>query len=169
MSNSRTIKELKIIRLNQGFTPGFTMVELLMAIALVSILAAIAGVQYIDFRTEAKISMSEKKLYELRDALSGNPEFVANGNYVKPGLIVDVGAVPSSLSALISQGSYSSFNMYEKRGWRGPYINSSVSGWSLDAWGTAISYYASSRVIKSCGKDAICDGANATDDISVSF
>lgn len=165
MRNSATANKIQPL----GSASGFTMVELVMAIGLIAILATIAGVQYIDFRTEAKIKMTEKKLYEIRDALAGNPEFVANGTYTKPGMIVDLGAVPASLSALVSQGSYSSFSMYEKRGWRGPYINSSVSGWSTDAWGTAISYYASSRVIKSCGSDAICGGANATDDISVSF
>src|SRR5438093_849087 len=102
------------------YRSGFTMVEVLMTISLVGILAAVATTQFIDYRNDAKIAVTNKKLNELREALVGNPEIIANGQYVKPGIAIDLGSVPSSLGALASQGSYSSFDLYEKRGWRGP-------------------------------------------------
>lgn len=152
-----------------NLSSGFTMVEALMTIGLISILSAIATTQYIDFRKEAKTAVTNKKMAEIREALVGNPEIIANGQYVKQGIIIDVAGTPSALSALVSQGSYSSYSIYEKRGWRGPYVNSSVADWSKDAWGTTFSYSGSSRWIKSCGSDAICGGANASDDITLAF
>lgn len=148
---------------------AFTMVEMLMAIGLVSILSAVATTQYIDYRNEARITMTNKKLLEFREALAGNPELVANGQYIKTGIIIDLKQVPSSLTDLISQGSHSSYDLYEKMGWRGPYLNSAAVNWNLDAWGNAIIYNASSRFIQSCGVDGICGDANAADDITVDF
>lgn len=148
---------------------GFTMVELLMTITLISVLSAIATTQYIDYRNDARHAVTEKKLLEFRDALAGNPELVANGQFIKPGIIIDIKQVPSSLSDLVSQGAYASYDVYEKIGWRGPYINVNAVNWNLDAWGNAVNYNASSRFIQSCGPDNICGGANAADDITINF
>lgn len=148
---------------------GFTMVEMLMTISLIAVLSGVATVQFIDYRKEAKTAVTNKKLGELREAINGNPELIANGQYVKPGFIVDTGTVPTALSDLASQGSFSSFDMYEKRGWRGPYVNTNPGGdttWSQDAWGTAFSYGASSRIIRSCGDDKTCA---TSDDLTISF
>ncbi|MEZ4814166.1 MAG: type II secretion system protein GspG [Bdellovibrionota bacterium] len=148
---------------------GFTMVELLMTITLIAVISAVATTQYIDYRDDARRTITEKKLYEYRDALAGNPELLANGSYIKPGIIIDVREVPTSLDALVSQGSYSSYDVYEKRGWRGPYVNSAAANWNVDAWGNPISYDSTSRTLKSCGPDGICGDTFASDDITVGF
>jgi prepilin-type N-terminal cleavage/methylation domain-containing protein len=149
---------------------GFTMVEMLMTISLVAVLSAVATTQFIDYRKEAKTAVTNKKLSELREAITGNPDLIANGQYVKPGFIVDTGSVPAALEDLAVQGSaYPNFDMYEKRGWRGPYINTTPGGdttWSQDGWGTTLSYSASSRTITSCGNDKTCGNA---DDLTISF
>jgi prepilin-type N-terminal cleavage/methylation domain-containing protein len=145
---------------------GFTMVEILMSISLLSVLVAVATTQYMDYRKEAKTAVTNKKLVELREALIGNPEIINNGQYTKPGIINDLGAVPSAISNLETQGSYSSYSMYEKTGWRGPYVNN-VSGWSQDGWGTAIVYNAGPRTLVSCGDDRNC--ATVSDNIVVPF
>lgn len=156
-------------------TRGFTLVEMLMAIVLVGILSAVAATRYLDFRNEARIATTQKKLFELREAIVGNPELVANGQYVKPGIMIDLGFNSStiaslSLSTLVSQGSYSSFDVYEKRGWRGPYVDTGNGAiWSKDAWGTNFSFSAAGRELRSCGKDLTCGGSSSADDIVIPF
>lgn len=150
-------------------TAAFTMVEMLMTISLVAVLGGIATVQFIDYRKDAKIAVTNKKLAELREAIVGNPDLVANGAYVKPGFIIDTGSVPASLDDLVTQGAYSSFDMYEKKGWRGPYVNTVPGGgvsWSQDGWGTNLNYSAGARTITSCGDNKTCGNS---DDITVSF
>lgn len=151
---------------------GFTMVELLMTITLVGILSGVATVQFIDYRKEAKTAVTNKKMSEIVEALVGNPSIVANGQYVKSGIIVDVGEVPATLESLATIGSYDAYDLYEKKGWRGPYVNTNSGAgqtWSQDAWGTNFSYSQGTRILTSCGPDLICGDGNAADDIALPF
>ncbi len=150
----------------QKYTRGLTMVELLMTIALASILSTVATIQFIDYRLEAKIAATNKTMGEIREALVGNTDIVANGTYVRPGIIVDLGEVPPSLDILVTQSTYPNFDHFEKRGWRGPYVNSNVTTWSKDAWNNNLVYSQGDRELKSMGPDGIVDTA---DDIVVTF
>jgi len=148
---------------------GFTLIEILMTIMIMGILGAVAMVSFIDYGKEAKLSVTQKRLAEFKVAISGDPQLVVNGEYIKQGFIADNGSLPTSLNDLVTQGSYPAYSYITKRGWRGPYVDSTVSGWNQDAWGTTFSYSATSRTVTSCGPDTICGGANAADDISISF
>ena len=140
-----------------------------MTIMLMGILAAVALTNFIDFGKEAKTNVTQKRLAELKEALIGNPELVINGEYIKKGLIADVGSIPTSIDDLVTQGSFDDYSFITKRGWRGPYVNSSVTDWNKDGWGIAIVYSAAGRTLKSCGPDRVCGGGNAADDITISF
>lgn len=148
------------------FNAGFTIVELLMVILLVSILSAVALPQFIDFRTDAKIAVTKEKLNAFKLALLGDARQVVNGQPTSPGFIKNLGSPPSSLNDLVAIGSQASYDPFSKRGWNGPYLDSSESSWNLDGWGTALVYNSVSRSITSCGPDKTCGNA---DDISINF
>jgi prepilin-type N-terminal cleavage/methylation domain-containing protein len=149
---------------------GFTMVELLMAIAVVGIISVVILPQYIDYRTDAKVAMARDKLLEIREALSGNSNLVANGKFMKRGFILDVGVVPGDLNALVSQGSYSSRNSFTGRGWNGAYLKGNITNdtnWKLDPWGNPIFWNAATRTLTICGPDLQCFAPHDADDIVV--
>jgi general secretion pathway protein G len=69
---------------------GFTLVELLIVISLISILAAMGIVQYKNSVTSAKESVLRTDLFRMRDGID---QYYA-----------DKGKYPSSLDALVSEG-----------------------------------------------------------------
>jgi prepilin-type N-terminal cleavage/methylation domain-containing protein len=151
---------------------AFTMVELLMVILLIGVVSTVVGTQFIDFRQEAKIAVTKKRMSEIREALLGNPDLIEGGKFVKPGLIIDVGEVPETIDSLVTQGSYPDFDYYAKKGWRGPYVNPNIgeaNSWKKDGWGTDFLYNKDIRTLSSCGPDKLCGEANAADDITLAF
>lgn len=146
---------------------GFTYIELMVTIVLVAIFSFVSGPSFVDFFKSAKTKVTERRLADLKKAIVGDPELVANGRYLKPGFENDVGSIPTALSDLSTQGSYDTYDPFTKLGWRGPYVDTNNTDWSLDAWGTAFSYDTDARTITSCGPDGDCDEAD--DNLSISF
>jgi general secretion pathway protein G len=70
--------------------PGFTLVELLIVISLISILAAMGLVQYKNSVTSTKESVLRTDLFRMRDAID---QYYA-----------DKGKYPSALDSLVSEG-----------------------------------------------------------------
>ena len=73
-----------------GAREGFTLVELLIVISLISILAAMGIVQYRNSVTSAKESVLHTDLFRMRDAID---QYYA-----------DKGKYPSTLDSLVSEG-----------------------------------------------------------------
>lgn len=152
---------------------GFTLIELLMAISLLAILSLIGISQYINFSDEARESVTLEKLSALKFAIVGDARMLAAGKSTNMGYEEHCLAPPTALADLVTQPGAgtcaAAYDPYLKRGWRGPYINSSDANWSNDAWGTALEYYVTgppARTIRSCGPDETCGNA---DDLSVTF
>lgn len=145
---------------------GFTIVELLMVILIVGILSGVMLPQFIDFRSDAKISVTKEKLNAFKLALDGDSRQVVNGQAVSPGFLKHLGAAPTSLNDLVAQGTQANYDPFSKKGWNGPYLDSSDSNWNKDAWGTALVYSAANKTITSCGPNKTCGNA---DDISITF
>jgi prepilin-type N-terminal cleavage/methylation domain-containing protein len=145
---------------------GFTLVEMLMVILIMGILSRVAFSTYVDFAKDAKSTVTTSRLSELKIALLGDARMVSSGRFTSPGFINQVGNVPVTLTDLASQGTYSAYDPFNKKGWNGPYVNTSEPNWSKDAWGISFQYNSATRTIKSCGPDKVCGNA---DDITVTF
>jgi len=140
---------------------GFTLIELVIIIAVLTILAAIAIPSIGNLIETSRVNSTEAELSELKKAIVGSPQVVGNGNYVSRGFENDVGFAPSRLQDLVSKpDTVSSYNRITGLGWNGPYIDSSNGDYLRDAWDSTFVYAAATRTITSVGS-----GAN----ISVSF
>ncbi|MGZ3711943.1 MAG: type II secretion system protein [Bdellovibrionota bacterium] len=139
---------------------GFTLIEILMVVLLVSIVSTVAIVKMIDFRSDAKAAVTRERLSSFRDAIVGDASLNRNG------YLSHMNAVPTSLNDLTTRGVQPVYDPINKIGWNGPYIDGNVIGWNLDGWGVAYVYSAAARTITSCGPDKTCGNA---DDISVTF
>lgn len=139
---------------------GFTLIEILMVVLLVSIVSAFAIPQFIDFRKDAKIAVTQDRLNSFRLAITGD------ARTQRTGYISHMGAIPSNLTDLTTKGTKVDYDPISKTGWNGPYVDSTVTDWNLDAWGTALVYSSSGRSIKSCGPNKTCGDS---DDLTVTF
>lgn len=133
---------------------GLTLIELLMAITLVGILSTVAISQYLDFTKDARIAVTKERLHELKRALIGDPRLVGNGQFLQPGYYSDMQGLPLTLDDLGSLPvGASDYDPVTKRGWRGPYVDTTNPDWKNDAWGQEILYSGAARTLTSKGPD----------------
>ena len=156
-----------------GFTQGFTLIEVMMTILVISILATIGVTQFTDFGNDARIATTNEKLMALKTAINGDPHLYAAGEYSKAGFEAHCRAPPVILADLITMPGAGVcsvvYDPFLKTGWRGPYVSSTDPSYDKDAWGTTLEYFVvgpPARTIRSCGRDKTCGN---TDDLSVTF
>ncbi len=158
---------------------GFSLIEVLLLLILLALLVGIALARFGNLTLGAQVTATRERLQNIREAIIGNASLVAAGEYTAPGYWGDMGRLPSALSELSTQGGQPAWNKYTKRGWNGPYIESSQFN---DVWGSAICFRTaacsspcpavttSSRsfTLQSAGPDGIlCNGDDVT--LSASF
>jgi len=160
---------------------GLTLIEILMAIGLVSILAVVGIGAFSDSLTEQKFNATTSKLEQIRIAVVGDPTMKEGGTRSSFGYLGDVGDFPTTAQGLaaltaaatgISAYSVSSANRIGV-GWRGPYVTASglsAVSWT-DGWGGTLTYAysAGSVTVTSLGANLAAGGTGFDQDLSLSI
>lgn len=107
---------------------GFTFIEVILALILIGILAALAANLLANSLDQSRFNATFKEMNEIQMALVGNPELTNAGVRSDFGFVGDMGALPTSLTQLLEQGAQPAWAIYDAAlgtgtGWRGPYID----------------------------------------------
>ena len=140
---------------------GFTLLEIIIALAIIAILAAAATPMVLQRMLDARIQTTQEEARALYDAMVGRE--ADPGSF---GFVGDMGRLPASFEQLVEPSGLPAYSVQTRgvgMGWKGPYINSgsSPSDYLLDAFGRPYSG-ASTGQVRSAGPDGI---AGTADDI----
>lgn len=113
---------------------GFTLIELVMVIAIIGIISAVATIQMIPSLETARIEATKSEMQALAFAIVGNPDVYTNGARSDFGYVGDIGALPPNLDALTVNPGFAT--------WDGPYIKSDINSddFKKDGWDVAYTY-----------------------------
>lgn len=132
-----------------GPTDGFTLVELLVVLAIIGLVAALVAPRVLNYLSTAKVETAKVQIKNLQSAL----ELYS----------LDVGSFPSAddgLAALAKQPA-------DAANWHGPYLKGADE--LLDPWGHKYVYVAPSgdneAVVRSLGRDGKEGGTDLDEDI----
>lgn len=169
---------------------AFTLLELIVSISIIGIILGFFVPPIVSRITmNARIGATRKEMVQLRDAIAGNPEIIAGGEYADIGFYGDVGRHPRHLVELVtSRPDTTSFvypgreaiplwSPFSKRGWHGPYVRDDGNqGYLNDAWESPYRFVKDDLGtpigIRSAGPDGRWfgdPGVTENDDIVVSF
>lgn len=149
---------------------GFTLIEVVMVIALLAIISIVAIPNFIDLRDDAKSAITKDEMAAIKRAIVGDGRAQSGGVYTFPGYEADAGALPSSLTDLVVRpASVGTYDPVTRLGWRGPYVDSATtSNYQKDAWDTAYVFSTSPRRIRSWGPNK-ADNTGGGDDIDLTY
>lgn len=157
---------------------GYSLIELLMAVAVISVLT-FASIEVVsDNLNETKFEQTRQQLERIKAAIIGDPAIRENNVRTSFGYVGDMGALPSSLSDLITQGTQTGFAAPTATnrigaGWNGPYLTTAVGSVNVttDSWGNnlVVSLGTSPATITSRGSDGATGGSGYAQDLTVSI
>jgi general secretion pathway protein G len=149
-------------------TAGFTLIEVIVVIAVISILAAMAVPYAVKIIDQSREEATKKEMEDLYNTILGDPKIPTAG------FIGDVGRLPANITELNVRtavppspplGLPGGGLLGVKVGWYGPYFNTGFDpqGYLNDAWGTAYRYGVlpdGPGQIRSAGADRAFGGAD---------
>lgn len=121
---------------------GFTLIEVIIVIAIVSILAGIMIPFIYRVWENAEIETTRERMSDLKKAIVGDPRLIQNGVRINYGYVGDCGTLPGKLENLIVADSNECPN------WKGPYLPAGFnsSDYDKDAWGNSFNYTIIERI-----------------------
>jgi general secretion pathway protein G len=141
-------------------TGGFTLIEVIVVIAVISILAAMAVPYAVKIIDQSREEATKKQMEEIHRAIMGDPKVPTAG------YLGDMGKLPAALADLNTQGAQPavSYGMQGvKYGWSGPYVNVGFSAGAnlVDGWGMNLGYNnPGAGQIRSAGPDRVLGNAD---------
>jgi len=137
-------------RTGTGATAGFTLIEIIVVIAVISILAGTMVPSVVSQMDHHRATATRDEMQAIYLAVVGTPD---GGGY-----LADMGQLPPSLTELVQQGSQPGYSLHLAgigMGWEGPYLVGGFAdgSWLTDAWGHNYTYNASTGQLTSPGRD----------------
>jgi prepilin-type N-terminal cleavage/methylation domain-containing protein len=126
---------MKCFKTNQA---GYTIIELVIVVVILAILAGVAVTSLTESVEVSRTLTTREKLDRIAWAIAGNPELVSSGNRTDFGYIGDIGSLPPSLDALVTNPGLGT--------WHGPYVRDDFatgagnSTFKRDAWAKDFTY-----------------------------
>ena len=128
---------------------GFTLMEIMVVIIVIAVLASVAGPMIGSITDQGRASATKSKLSSLKSALLayqgdiGRFPFIGDNkskaaNYKGDSLL---SSTSEDSNVLVCNAAVAGVTNYAKK-WKGPYMDSDVSDFMVDAWGTPIQYVA---------------------------
>ncbi len=159
---------------------GFTLLEILMAVALLSVISVVSIDVISDTLNENRFQDTVSKLQQIANAMVGDASLKENGARTSFGFLGDIGALPTAgqgIAALVTNPGLPAWAVNAGvrfgLGWNGPYLQSGNSGtdYTKDAWGNALVYdpAASPPTLTSYGADRAAGGTGFNQDIVVTL
>jgi len=135
---------------------GFTLIEVIVVIAVISILAAMAVPYAVKILDLSREEATKKQMEEIHRAIMGDPKGPTAGYLGDRGALP---ALPGNLTMLNAQGTQAgrtTGTLGVKYGWYGPYVKIGYSdnAYLFDGWGTLLAYNSpGAGQIRSAGPD----------------
>jgi type II secretory pathway pseudopilin PulG len=120
-----------------------------LVIVLLGLVAGVAIPRMGRLQESARLGATRSEMQQLKSAILGIPDArgLARGGYE-----TDVGHPPNRLTDLVVRpDSVPPWNAFLRRGWNGPYFDSSGGDYLRDAWDSTYRYDASGRTLTSHG------------------
>ncbi len=131
---------------------GFSLIEIIVAVAILAILAGATAPLVVRNMTAARRDETTVRLRRLVDGMVGDP---GAGRF---GYLGDMGNLPPTLTDLWVRGTQPAFAISAwgyGAGWAGPYVQQTqpLADLTQDAWGVALQYVAGTARVTSAGED----------------